>query len=110
MANALNGFLGRPRRALALADRKLRAEAAKVAGSHVVKILEFFAEVYQDKSRPDLVRLAAADRLLDRALGRPTSSSAVLDADAGKATRAHVYRFSWLPSGPNDHSVVIEPS
>ena len=64
------------------------------------RFFEFFAEVYQDKSRPDLVRLAAADRLLDRALGRPTSSSALLETDASEATHAHVYRFSWLPPDP----------
>ena len=105
MEQALTRSLGRPRRAVTIADRELRLKAATFAGSHVIRILEYYAQVYQDTTQPHLVRMAAGDRLLDRALGR--STQAVETTEEG--TVHHVYSVRWLPPDPNDHSNVIEP-
>ena len=96
----LNRPASRPRRAVSIADRAARLQAATFAASHVPKILELYAEWYQDESLPIADRRAAADRLLDRALGRPTQGV----EDVGDGVVKRVIEVRWLPPDPNDHS------
>ena len=67
-----------------------------------MKILQLYAEWYQDEKLPIADRRAAGDRLLDRALGRPTQ--AVENPEEGKCTLI----VRWMPPDPNDRSNVIE--
>ena len=67
--------------------------------------MQFWADVYQDEKQPINVRLAAGDRLLDRALGRPTQ--AIENPEEGELKRTVTVR--WLPPDPNDRSRYIEP-
>jgi acyl-CoA synthetase (AMP-forming)/AMP-acid ligase II len=75
------------------------------AASHVPKIMQWWAELYQDEKQPMSVRIAASDRLVDRALGRPTQ--AIENPEEGKVQRTLIVR--WMPPDPNDRSKVIEP-
>src|SRR5271169_6203474 len=96
----LNRPASRPRRAVTIADRAARLQAAAFAASHVPKILQLYAEWYQDKSLSIADRRAAGDRLLDRALGRPTQGV----EDVGDNVVKRVITVRWLPPDPNDHS------
>jgi hypothetical protein len=62
-------FITRPRQSVSIADRAARLQAAVFCASHVPKILQLYAEWYQDENLPIADRRAAGDRLLDRALG-----------------------------------------
>jgi hypothetical protein len=66
-------------------------------------IFKYLADVYQDETKPDLVRMAACDRLLDRALGKPTLQTQV-DENTNVQHRVLV---SWLPPDPADTSRCI---
>jgi hypothetical protein len=101
----LNRPASRPKRAVTIADRAVRLQAATFAASHVPKIMQLWADVYQDEKQPINVRLAASDRLVDRALGRPTQ--AVEHPEEGEVKR--ILEVRWLPPDPNDRSRVIEP-
>jgi hypothetical protein len=100
----LNRPPSRPKRAVTIADRAVRLQAASFAASHVPKIMQFWAEVYQDEKQPINVRLAASDRLVDRALGRPTQAGE--NPEEGEVQRTLIVR--WMPPDPNDRSNVIE--
>jgi hypothetical protein len=91
----------RARRAVSIADRAARLQAAAFAASHVPKILELYAEWYQDESLPIAYRRAAGDRLLDRALGRPTQQ---VEDVGDNVVEKRVIEVRWLPPDPNDHS------
>jgi hypothetical protein len=80
-------------------------QAAAFAASHVPKIMQWWAELYQDEKQPMSVRIAASDRLVDRALGRPTQ--AVERSEEGEVQRTLIVR--WMPPDPNDRSNIIEP-
>jgi hypothetical protein len=71
------------------------ASAKSVAASHVPKIMQWWAELYQDEKQPMSVR----------ALGRPTQ--AIENPEEGKVQRTLIVR--WMPPDPNDRSKVIEP-
>jgi hypothetical protein len=57
----LNRPPSRPRRAVTIADRAVRLQAAAFAASHVPKIMQWWAELYQDEKQPMSVRIAASD-------------------------------------------------
>jgi hypothetical protein len=101
----LNRPPSRPRRAVTIADRAVRLQAAAFAASHVPKIMQWWAELYQDEKQPMSVRIAASDRLVDRALGR--STPAIENPEEGEVKRTLIVR--WMPPDPNDRSKVIEP-
>jgi hypothetical protein len=101
----LNRPPSRPKRAITIADRAVRLQAAAFAASHVPKIMQWWAELYQDEKQPMSVRIAASDRLVDRALGRPTQ--AIENPEEGEAQRTLIVR--WMPPDPNDRSNVIQP-
>jgi hypothetical protein len=101
----LNRPPSRPKRAVTIADRAVRLQAAAFAASHVPKIMQWWAELYQDEKQPMSVRIAASDRLVDRALGRPTQ--AIENPEEGKVQRTLIVR--WMPPDPNDRSNVIQP-
>jgi hypothetical protein len=101
----LNRPPSRPKRAITIADRAVRLQAAAFAASHVPKIMQWWAELYQDEKQPMSVRIAAGDRLVDRALGRPTQ--AVERSEEGEVQRTLIVR--WMPPDPNDRSNVIQP-
>jgi hypothetical protein len=101
----LNRPPSRPKRAVTIADRAVRLQAAAFAASHVPKIMQWWAELYQDEKQPMSVRIAASDRLVDRALGRPTQ--AIENPEEGEVQRTLIVR--WMPPDPNDRSNVIQP-
>jgi hypothetical protein len=101
----LNRPPSRPKRAITIADRAVRLQAAAFAASHVPKIMQWWAELYQDEKQPMSVRIAASDRLVDRALGRPTQ--AIENPEEGEVQRTLIVR--WMPPDPNDRSNVIQP-
>jgi hypothetical protein len=101
----LNRPPSRPKRAVTIADRAVRLQAAVFCASHVPKILQLYAEWYQDEKLPIADRRAAGDRLLDRALGRPTP--AIENPEEGEVQRTLIVR--WMPPDPNDRSKRIEP-
>jgi hypothetical protein len=80
-------------------------QAAVFCASHVPKILQLYAEWYQDENLPIADRRAAGDRLLDRALGRPTQG---VDATLNQETK-QILEVRWMPPDPNDRGNVTVP-
>jgi|ERR1700733_8584553 hypothetical protein len=101
----LNRPPNRPKRAVTIADRAVRLQAAAFAASHVPKIMQWWAELYQDEKQPMSVRIAASDRLVDRALGRPTQG---VDATLNQETK-QILEVRWMPPDPNDRSNITVP-
>ena len=72
-------------------------------GRQIKRIVVAFEAAWEKLPIAD--RRAAGDRLLDRALGRPTQ--AIENPEEGEVQRTLIVR--WMPPDPNDRSNVIEP-
>jgi hypothetical protein len=53
--------------------------------------------------------MQAADRLMDRAYGRPPVAVQVDQTSREMALKKIIHEVRWLPPDPNDHSKVTEP-
>jgi hypothetical protein len=99
------GLDGRKPGPVGAAERMARYRLMELCARHTEKVVAFYARVMDDEAMPVEVRMAAADRLLDRGYGKP------LQALVGHqdAQVRHILNVRWLPPDPNDHSKVIEP-
>jgi len=82
-----------------------RYRLMELCARHTEKAVAFYAQVLEDKAMPVELRMAAADRLLDRAYGKPLQA---LVGHQDTQVR-HIFSVRWLPPDPNDRSNYIEP-
>jgi hypothetical protein len=82
-----------------------RYRLMELCAQHTEKVVAFYAQVLQDPEVPVGLRMAAADRLLDRAYGKPPQ--AVVGQQDTQVR--HIFNVRWLPPDPNDRSRLIEP-
>ena len=95
---------GRKPGPIGVADRLKRYQLAEKAAGFTDQIIEYYAEVFRNKELPHPIRMEAAERLLNRAYGRPPVSAELTSDNARKEILVR-----WLPSDPNDRSNRIEP-
>jgi hypothetical protein len=58
---------------------------------------------------PWVLRLAAADRLMDRGYGKPPQAVMVDATSQEMSQRRVIHQVQWLPSDPADKSTVTVP-
>jgi hypothetical protein len=102
---------GRPKgsRALTLlaptGERMSFYEAARQYDREALRVI---ASVFMDEKQPAVLRLAAANDLLDRAYGRPAVALQV-QTSREMALKKVIHEVRWMPPDPNDRSVVTVP-
>ena len=98
---------GRPPGALSLRTREFRWRAVKLANSYVPEVIEFWAKVMRnaDGKYTTMEQIAASDRIMDRALGKPPQSIAM----ASEQKTQQILEVRWRPPSPDDTSNIIEP-
>jgi hypothetical protein len=128
-------MVGRPRSTLVgLQERMKRYQVAERCAELTPEIIAFWARVVRNENLPIVLRMQAADRLMDRAYGRPRktigrfslrmqAADRLMDRAYGRppvameidatnpemSPKKVVHIVKWLPPDPNDHSKVIEP-
>jgi hypothetical protein len=71
--------------------------------------IALWSTMVTDPCCPWVLRLAAADRLMDRAYGKPPQA-VMMDATSREASlRKVIHEVRWLPPDPNDCSAYIAP-
>ena len=71
--------------------------------------IKLWTSMIRNPSCPWVLRLAAADRLMDRAFGK-APQAVMMDATSQEASlRKIVHEFRWLDPDPNDRSAYIAP-
>ena len=85
---------------LGAAERMARYRLMELCARHTEKAATFYAKVLEDEAMPVELRMAAADRLLDRAYGKPPQAL----VGHQDAQVRHIVSVRWLPPDPNDRS------
>jgi len=96
---------GRKPGPIGVADRLKRYQLAEKSAKYTEEIIDYYVSVFQGESLPHGLRMEAAERLLNRAYGRPP----VVDVDGNEERPRVVLEVRWLPPDPNDRSRLIEP-
>jgi hypothetical protein len=63
----------------------------------------------RNENCPWVLRMAAADKLMDRAYGRPAVAVQVDQSTSEMALKKVVHEVRWMPPDPADRSAYIEP-
>ena len=71
--------------------------------------IALWSSMVRNENCPWVLRLAAADRLMDRAYGKPPHA-VMMDATSQETSlRKVIHEVRWLPPDPNDRSAYIAP-
>jgi hypothetical protein len=102
--------VGRPKTTtVGIAERIERYRLQEKCAALTDECIELWTSMIRNPSCPWVLRLAAADRLMDRAYGKPPQA-VMMDATKSETSlRKVVHQVSWLPPDPNDRSVVTIP-
>jgi hypothetical protein len=73
------------------------------------EVIQLWSSMVRNENCPWVLRLEAADRLMDRAYGRPAVAVQVDQTTREMALKKVIHEVRWLPPDPNDHSRVTEP-
>jgi hypothetical protein len=73
------------------------------------EVIDLWTSVVRNKKLPPSLRMQAADRLMDRAYGRPAVAVQVDQTTRETALKKVIHEIRWLSPDPNDRSNVIEP-
>jgi hypothetical protein len=100
--------VGRPNGStMNIMERIKRYKLAEKCAAMMPEIIDFWTSVVRNKRLPLALRLQAADRIMDRAFGRPSVAVQVEQTSREMAVRKIEVR--WLPPDPNDRSNRIPP-
>ena len=87
-----------------IAERNERYRLQEKCAELTDDCIALWSSMVNNPSCPWVLRLAAADRLMDRAYGKP-AQAVMMDATSQEASlRKVVHEFRWLDPDPNDHS------
>jgi hypothetical protein len=73
------------------------------------KVIALWRSMVDNPDCPWDLRLAAADRLMNRAFGLPVRPIEVDSTSTDVSLNKIIHEIRWLSPDPNDHSKVIEP-
>jgi hypothetical protein len=71
--------------------------------------IALWSSMVSNPNCPWVLRLAAADRLMDRAYGKPPQAVMMDATKSEMSLRKVIHEVKWMPSDPNDRSNYIEP-
>jgi hypothetical protein len=94
---------------MGIMERIERYRLAEKCAEFTPEIINLWTDVVRNKKLPIRLRLEAADRLMDRAFGRPAAEVQVDQTSREMALTKIVHEIRWLPPDPNDTSKRIPP-
>jgi hypothetical protein len=102
--------VGRPKTTtVGIAERIERYRLQEKCAALTDNCIALWSSMVNNPNCPWVLRLAAADRLMDRAYGKPPQG-VLMDATSQEASlRKVVHEFRWMPPDPNDRSTVTIP-
>jgi hypothetical protein len=102
--------VGRPKTTMVgIAERIERYQLMEKCAALTDECIALWSSMVNNPNCPWVLRLEAADRLMDRAFGKP-AQAVMMDARSQETSlKKVVHEVRWLPPDPNDHSRVIEP-
>ena len=102
--------VGRPKTTMVgIAERIERYQLMEKCAQTTDKCIALWESMVDNPNCPWVLRLEAADRLMDRAYGKPPQA-VMMDATSQEMPQRRViHQVQWLPSDPSDHSRVTEP-
>ena len=102
--------VGRPKTTMVgIAERIERYRLQEKCAELTDECIALWSSMVRNPSCPWVLRLAAAERLMDRAYGKPPQA-VMMDATSQETSlRKVIHQVSWLPPDPADHSRVTEP-
>ena len=80
------------------AGRDAAKTATDAAKPHAAKMVDIWLEIAQDPAAPAMARIAAAEKLVDRAEGKPKQTNEQTGPNGGAMVTEVVYR--WADSEP----------
>jgi hypothetical protein len=102
--------VGRPKGStMGIMERVKRYQLAEKCAEMTPEVIDFWTRVVRNEKLPIVLRMQAADRLMDRAYGRPAIAMNVDQTTREMSLQKVIHEVRWLPPDPNDHSNVIEP-
>jgi hypothetical protein len=102
--------VGRPQTTtIGINERAKRYRLAERCAEFTPQVIALWKQIVEDKNLPYVLRLMAADRLMDRAFGRPATAVSVDQTTHETSLRKVIHEVRWLPPDPNDRSAYIEP-
>jgi hypothetical protein len=102
--------VGRPMTTMVgIGERIERYKLMEKCAQTTDKCISLWESMVDNENCPWILRLAAADRLMDRAYGKPPQG-VLMDATSQETSlRKVIHQVQWLPSDPADRSVLTEP-
>jgi hypothetical protein len=102
--------IGRPKAStMGIMERIERYRFAEKCAEFTPQVIALWEQMVEDERLPHVLRLAAADRLMDRAYGRPAVAVQVDQTTREMAQKKIIHEIRWMSPDPNDRSNVIEP-
>ena len=92
-----------------LAERIERYRLQEKCAALTDGCIELWSSMVANPNCPWVLRLEAADRLMDRAYGKPPQAVMMDATSQERSLRKIVHEVSWLPSDPADRSRGTEP-
>ena len=99
--------VGRPK--VSTMERIERCRLAEQCAEFTPQVIALWKQIVEDERLPHALRLAAADRLMDRAYGRPAVALQVDQTSREMTLKKVVHEVRWMPPDPNDRSVETIP-
>jgi hypothetical protein len=102
--------VGRPKTTMVgINERVKRYRLQEKCAALTDECIALWTSMIRNPSCPWVLRLEAADRLMDRAFGKPPQA-VMMDATTRETSlRKVVHEVRWLDPDPNDRSAYIEP-
>ena len=102
--------VGRPKTTMVgIAERIDRYRLQEKCAALTDECIALWSSMISNPNCPWVLRLAAAEKLMDRAYGKPPQG-VLMDATSQETSlRKVVHEVRWMPPDPNDRSVVTIP-
>jgi hypothetical protein len=102
--------VGRPKTTMVgIAERIDRYKLQEKCAALTDEVIALWTSMIRNPECPWVLRLQAADCLMDRAFGKPPQA-VMMDATSQETSlRKVVHEVRWMPPDPNDRSAYIEP-
>ena len=102
--------VGRPKTTMVgLAERIERYRLQEKCAALTDTCIALWSSMVANPNCPWVLRLEAADRLMDRAYGKPPQAIMMDATKSEMSLRKVIHQVQWLPPDPADHSRVTEP-
>jgi hypothetical protein len=93
---------------MGIMERMKRYQLAERCAEITPEVIDFWTRVVRNEKLPIVLRMQAADRLMDRAYGRPPVAMEIDATNQEMSPQKIIHVVRWLPPDPNDKSVRIE--